>query len=472
MMDSDTFVAFPMPKRGSIRLRLRVEWKGGESSAMKLYLTPPPRYIVNVDNEKAYFVLCYTIKGAVRMNEASIESVKILLSEVLSYWDSLCFLLDVVLGVLLWRGRLRITKTRTIWFPIHSVVVLASVVTLIERQELVFPVLLYYLAWLLLSINYHESGHPNPWKRVPWSLETNTLLILGRRNVFSGTSFSSGTELPEISPGQGAEDGSCKEKLDELKSKRMSALIHALLNFMLKVLRIYSKTSDSSVEITTNRKKWHFLSGKLYYVHLLLKMIVTYLRAARSFLSWQSTYTAVLTTNCIVLATIWIIFPMNTILLWIARILAWTCLGPWMKLVDIKYFRPWYETKEELMESIQNGRSDYEPCLPDLDSFLDSDTFCKLSAKGREKAEELVKLRDLRNLMFGAYSEAIPFSDTSRYPCVPLPKSTAVRAPWVVPPHETSRGYHIPGQHLAGNMVPRLERLDCIDGAHDGVYSI
>jgi len=435
--------------RGTIIVRLRVEW---EEHAMALFRSSPPRFIINVDNERSYNVLCYTTRGAVYMDEASLKSVKLLASEIVGYWSSYCFVLDVALEILLWRGRWHVTQHRSIWWPIHSVVLFTSAVVLIEYPHYALPIFLYGVVWILLSINYHASRHPYPWKRVPSSLETNLLIILGRRSLFS-SSFRA-DRAAEIEPNAGTVEGARLEKLDRLKAARMSALIQYTLSFVLKVYHIYSKTSDSAVKITTETHSWNFLSGRLYYVHMLLKMICQYLRLGRNFLSWKSSSTAVVTTRCIIFATLWLILPMNSILQWTLRILAWTLLGPWMKLVDVRYFRPWYATKDELIERIQQGTDKEETDLPDFDSLLENETFRKMTKAGRIKAEELYKLRDMRTLLYGAFSEAMPTSDNSRYPAIPLPQSTAVHSEWSVPPQGGSRrGYHVTGQKLTGHMV-------------------
>jgi len=437
--------------RGTITIRLRVEW---EDDVMKLFRSPPPRFIINVDNEQSYRVLCYVTRGAVFMDEANIKTCKLLAREVVGYWSSYCYVADVVLEILLWRGRWRMSDQRSIWFPIHSVMLFTGAVIFVERPHYTLPILLYALAWILLTLNYHASHHPYPWKRVPSCLETNLLMILGRRSLFSSTFHSEGGNEAEIPPNAGTVEGAQLEKLDALKAARMSALIRYLLNFVLKVYRTYSNTGDYAVNITTETHSWDalsFLSARLVYVHLLLKMIVKYLRLGRNFLSWKSGYTAVITTRCIMFASAWLILPMNTILQWIARILIWSFLGPWMKFVDLRYFRPWYETKEELLERIRNGADNEDSGLPDLESILENETFRKMTKAGRVKAEDLYKLRDMRTLLFGAYSESIPVTDNSQYPAIPLPNSTAVRTEWVVDPQ--SRGYHVPGQLLSGNMV-------------------
>lgn len=435
--------------RGTIILRLRMEWEN-EGAAMKQYFTPPPRFIINVDNEKSFKTLRYTTEGPAYMNEVSIRSVKLLANEIMEYRGNVFYALDVILGTLLWRGRWQLAKDRSFWFPLHSAALLTAAAIVVERPNLTIPVLLYAVAWVLLSLNYIAYSHPNPWLRVPSSREMMCLMLLGRRSIFPHED----RRPKEIAPNQKFVEGAQREKLYALKAARITALIEAATRFALKVSSIYSKAGNAAIKITTEQHSWHFLASQLAPVHSLACTVCNLLRFCRNFLSWKSNYTAVVTTNCILLATAWLIFPVSRITRWLLRAIVWTLLGPWMgKFLDYKYFRPWYATDEELIERIQNGTADVEHDLPDFDSVLESDTFGKIVHAGRLQAEELYKLRDMRTLLFGSFSDAVPFSDNSRYPSVPLPQSSAVRTDWIVPPVDSIRGYFVPGQLLTGNMI-------------------
>ena len=46
-------------------IRLRVEWKS-ESEARKVAFKLPPRFLINVDNQRAFGVLRYICRGKVR----------------------------------------------------------------------------------------------------------------------------------------------------------------------------------------------------------------------------------------------------------------------------------------------------------------------------------------------------------------------------------------------------------------------
>ena len=442
--------------RGTIVVRIRIEWVD-ECMAMKMYYKAPPRFIVNVDNEKSYEALTYTTRGVGYMHNVSIKSVKLLAREVMEYGGRFCFTMDVLMEILLWRGRCHITKSTSIWFPIHSVVLFVGALTLVERPDWIVPISLYGIAWVLLSVNYYASSHPNPWLRTPPYTETICMTVFGRRTVLPVSSKSNNAydRMASIASYQGSSEAMRQEKLDELKAARMSALISGTITFLSKVYYIYSKTGNKAIKITTDRtNKWNILSSKLKYIHMFLLYMCQYLRLGRNFTSWKSNYTAVVTSYCLIIATIWCIFPVSTIVHWMIRIGVVVFLGPWMKFLDIRYVHRWYSTKEELLARISNG--DYrvhESDVPDFDSLLQNKTFRSMIHLGRVKAEELYKLRDMRQLLFGQFSELIPFVDNSRYPNIPLPQSTATRTNEWKSVESTVISYHVPGQLLFGDMI-------------------
>jgi hypothetical protein len=429
--------------RGTLTIRLRIEWDD-ESEAMKMSFISPPRFIINVETDKAYQVLCYLTRGAVDMEKASVASVKLYANELISYWKSYCYVLDVLFEVVLWRGRLTIGENRTVWFPIHSLFLFTATTIAIERPTWVVPIFLYTISWIMLSINFYASRHPYPWKRVKSCEQTNMVVLLGR-SVHAPV---------KISPNQGVREGDMIERLDDAKAKRMSALISETLFFMVKIYGIYSKTSETSQKITTEKYHWSLLNGRLYYLHILLKSLCTYIRIIRNLVNWKGYISNKLTMNCVLLATIWVVFPVHTFMLWMLRILAWSFLGPWMKAVDVLYVHKWYKTKEELLSEVDGG-NDAVTNLPDFDAIIESEIFLNMGKSGRIVAENNLKLKAMREKLFGKYSERIPASDSSRFPSVPLPESTAEPyqgKSWGAPKF----WYHVPGQRLTGNMI--LER--------------
>lgn len=87
--------------------------------SLRLTLGVPPTFIINVDNEKCFHALRNVARGAIDMEKSSETSAKLYASELLSYSKSICYCLDVMFEVILWRGRVQLTTRRTVYFPIH-----------------------------------------------------------------------------------------------------------------------------------------------------------------------------------------------------------------------------------------------------------------------------------------------------------------------------------------------------------------
>jgi hypothetical protein len=192
--------------------------------------------------------------------------------------------------------------------------------------------------------------------------------------------------------------------------------------------------------------------------------------------NWKSYHLASkLTIACLAIGTLCALSPVRTIALWAERIVAWALLGPWMTVVDVMWVHSWYDTTEELLVKIalaegsidnNNNTSDdtsgsfvLEPNLPDFKSMLDHDYFQQLSRKGRMVTEADLKLKDMREHLFGSYGEYIPVTDNaSRCPSVPLPSSYAEPRTMTTSCYNKASNtadYYVPGQKLTGNMIMR-----------------
>lgn len=102
------------------------------------------------------------------METASIESVKSYANELMSYGLVYCYLVDVAIGVLLWRGRLNLwlgVTTVNVWFPIHSVALLTAAAVAIEVPAMIPAVFFFSVAYMMLAMNYYGSRYPYPWNR-------------------------------------------------------------------------------------------------------------------------------------------------------------------------------------------------------------------------------------------------------------------------------------------------------------------
>lgn len=86
----------------------------------------------------------------------------------MSYGLVYCYLVDVAIGVLLWRGRANVwvgCTTINVWFPIHSIVLLTAAVVAVEIPTMIPAVFFFGVAYMMLVVNYYGSRYPYPWNR-------------------------------------------------------------------------------------------------------------------------------------------------------------------------------------------------------------------------------------------------------------------------------------------------------------------
>mmetsp|Transcript_2597 Transcript_2597/g.4194 ORF Transcript_2597/g.4194 Transcript_2597/m.4194 type:complete len:134 (-) Transcript_2597:15-416(-) len=133
-----------------------------------------------------------------------------------------------------------------------------------------------------------------------------------------------------------------------------------------------------------------------------------------------------------------------------------------MKLLDVLFIRKYYRTREDLLRdgvpsTTEEMKQDIASRPNILEPLLQSDFVERMANLGRVVVENNVKLRDFREEVFGKYTENIPYVDTSRYPSVPLPTSSAH------PADESSfdngaKWTYISGQKVFGNMIPQVRK--------------
>ena len=201
--------------------------------------TLPPRFIINVQSEKSLELIRYICRGPINVAVASVESVKILAKELIGYGSVICYILDVVIGIWLWRGQIKMSiigRKVTVWFPVHSVVVFAGAIMAIEYPLKVPAILIFCIAWASLTLGYHHSTHPDPWQRCKSIGEMIMVSALGRhirRSI-------------HIEPNVDSSEADRLAKLDKVKADRVAGFLYDFMMIALKIRRIYKKTDVNS----------------------------------------------------------------------------------------------------------------------------------------------------------------------------------------------------------------------------------
>merc|ERR1711862_898329 len=185
------------------------------------------------------------------------------------------------------------------------------------------------------------------------------------------------------------------------------------------------------------------LKPLLYPIQLLLGKVVYTLRFTSSVFLWQSSYVSFwVTFTSLVLFLVFLIIPWAFIITWVMRILVWTLLGPWMKLVDWYYYKP----LEQLSESDQAIQKEQT-------RKMRQEAYDKVLENYKVAEEDAVKLRAMKMRMFGDYVVSVPHFHLPMLADNPLPESSAKYY------DESSmqkglKPIHICGQHLVGTMIP------------------
>jgi hypothetical protein len=191
----------------------------------------------------------------------------------------------------------------------------------------------------------------------------------------------------------------------------------------------------------------------LHPLQLQLAVAVKYVRYVKYIFSWQECYLSFwIAIGCFLLSIICSFIPWFFLIRWSCRILVWTVFGPWMKLVDVYYVSKLKPLTPE--EEAKQKRIRREKLLLVNKAAVDA---------ARTKREDSLKLKAMKKHLFGKFIMGVPVLKEDRFLEFPLPESSAV--PYKAEQRPLSElamrdaGYHkvrIPGQHLVGDMIPKV----------------
>jgi hypothetical protein len=200
---------------------------------------------------------------------------------------------------------------------------------------------------------------------------------------------------------------------------------------------LFSKVKDFMNPMTLTVKP------VLHPIQLKLRMVVIYLRIMKSIVMWDDFYYAfwlALASFAISLSLIWV--PWGWAMRWLFRVVAWIGLGPWMMVVDQKYFAEnpdlTPKEREELIRKKVEAR--YEAVI-------------KAATDYQIRKERIVKLKSMSTYMFGRFHLRVPRFNEDLVTIAPLPDSYAkTYDPLKADPIRiVDRKY---GQRLEGDMIP------------------
>jgi len=187
----------------------------------------------------------------------------------------------------------------------------------------------------------------------------------------------------------------------------------------------------------------------LYPIQQYLAWACKGVRFTRNVICWEESYYSFwLTAGSLLLGFFFFFIPWRFLFRWTSRIIVWALFGPHMKLVDLY----WYSKEaEKLTEEELEAQKEAEEKAED-----DAKEAAKAAAKAAARAqrEELAKLKDMRQVLFGKYSVKVPILKTDRFPDSPLYASMAT--PVQNDSNDIRASVRVAGQKLVGHMIPKL----------------
>jgi hypothetical protein len=374
--------------------------------------------------------------------------------ELLAYQHLIYYLQDAVMSLLLWRGHFQCTIAgHELLLPLHSLNAFIMLALLVEHPRLAPSFFFGSIGWLLVAVMGWRRRSPDPWSRCkPYRQFAETLAM--------GNSLEPNYSIEAY---ENAEEAA---KFQEKMQKRIADAEEAARvayeqqqkeqeEEMAEMEGIGGDTDISTKEGGGIVSTIDVFKPFLYPIQQYLDLAVGYVRIVRNVIVWEEAYISFwVTTGCFALSFVFFFLPWVFLLQWTARIIVWVVFGPWMKLVDVFYVSKIKPLTEEELEAQKKAAEQ-------LRLMKRKDAVREL----RIQKEDAAKLKAMKKIMFGKFVTRVPVLKQDRHQDFPLAESSAT--PYKPEPHTLAElamkeaGYHctrLPGQHLVGDMIPRVSR--------------
>jgi hypothetical protein len=428
------------PPRGTITVRLRIEVDNFRKIVMAA-LVPPPASFVNVvkmeDFRSARFVSC----GEENMHNLDMGALKSYGNELEGYQEVVYYIQQALMTVWLWRGHLQVNLCG--WkfkLALHSMVAFVMGIFLVENYDLFPSFFLLSVAWFFLATNEERQRNPSPWNQSATFGEMWTALLMGR-TTRKQVMVVDDELKPLITAYEAAGEDRRKEKQESKKNtKKQGSMMDAY--FAQEVEEATAMEGDlDNIETNTGRMQLNPLKPILLPIQQILGQVCVSLRVVRSLVTWdESIYAFLLTNACLVGGVALIFVPWGWFIRWALRILVWTLLGPWMKLVDICIVRKLQVEDDNFVKRMESSMAKRSLVL-------------KIHKRAiMVRKENAEKYRAMKSYMFGKYIARVPQFKEFRYPDIPLPSSQAATHEAGYSSVRIVQRKH--GQRLVGTMIP------------------
>lgn len=428
------------PPQGTLTVRIRVDFPDFRQLVLAS-LSLPPANFVNVAKHDHFRSARFVIHGEENLNKLDMDALKSYGNELSAYRDVVGYIQHAALTVLLWRGHYQINLYRCHFkLPLHSIVAFVMGISLIEDFNLLPSYFFFCIAWFFLATNEQRQRNPSPWHKSATFGGLWFAILTGK--TWSSEIVPNNDELqPLIIDDKTAQEEGQKEK--ESKSKRRAKQMNQTDAYLAQEEEelVDEQNREDGIETTTEGFQLNVLKPILLPIQKVLGQICRTLRIGRSIVTWDESFYAFAIVNVSLVAGTALLFvPWSWLVHWILRVVVWTLLGPWMKLVDIFVVEKLHADDDNLVKRLFHSMEQRSLALLLRKRLI------------LMRKEDALKLRAMKSYMFGKYIARVPRFKDYRFPDVPRSESSAS-------PHEA--GYSSvqivdrkSGQKLVGHMIP------------------
>jgi len=357
----------------------------------------------------------YTRWGVDKECDGEVYRLNTITSHIDELWGYQYLLVYVLLAsnaLVSWQStfffRMPFSGDRDIGIPLDSIIAYASLSYLIEHVVEFLPSFIFMcIAWLLLSTNRYIRSHPSKFRHCYSFMDFMSLFFVPHKRL-SPIHIPRGFNRTEIRRHRRREQVLRSEFFPETVEDKFYVFINE---------RSYEQNIiGENIDIATKVKPHNTLAGSfldsvellkfwIYPWQLRLGKLCRILRSVRNIVMWEQSYWSFwLTCASLVCAVICFFVPCLFILKWSARLIVHS-LFLWT------FFR-----KFVLKQKMPDIEKEYQKLQKEYDNA---------TIEKRIKLENLVRLRDFRQVLFGRFLVQIPNLNFSRFLSNPKTSSSA-----------------------------------------------
>lgn len=436
--------------RGSITIRLRITLEDERAALLSGFWTTEDHYYVSTVDKSDFKCASYVLTNDPSQGSLSLRNLTNSTRELLEGTEAaIDSIIDALMVLILWRGHYPVTlhlcrREIPLCLPLHSMVAFSWAIMLAWDFQKCISFVCFFIGWALLATMEDQRKNPSVWRRPRSYWELLCILFRGK----------SGRPRRTILPNEQLEETEEFESKAEDRAKRRAKAIERWKAERRAQEETYWQEEELNPSNGSNGIMTEEYSSALLlapFQSVLLPMQETLHKAcvigriATSIVLWRDSYaTFWIVTLCFSFSAVAFWIPWALLLKWGFTVVVLALFGPWMKLVDIYYFRRNPSTRG-LPDSKEYEKL-YRLLLGDEPSAA------------RIHRENAIKLMDTKRYMFGQYLARVPILKEERHPSDAALSSSSI--PYNTNPRPVNIVKRIHGQQLWGDMVPYQEYND------------